>query len=124
MLHMRLFPLWFVLLIFFGLTGCGHKKPPEPFPPPQANFKPNGNASTFTKGVGGYFIGDDGFVILYWDFPVKADLFEVYKGSQLVGKTANYNFLVKEPVKKSTVFKVVAYKDKKPVGEVFIRVNP
>jgi len=124
MLHMRLFLLGFVLFILFGLTACGHKKPPEPFPPPQKNFKHTGNTSTSLKGVGGYFIGDDGFVILYWDFPIKVDLFEVYKGSKLIGKVKDYTFLVKEPIKKSTVFKVVAYKDKKPVGEVLIRVNP
>ncbi len=116
----------FLVAVFF-LVACGKKKPPEPPPPPsppKAASYPTSQRVVLPKGKGGYFVGDGGFPVLYWSFPSDADYTVVYLDGKPVARVEGYTYLYPKKVKEKKVFRMVGYKNGKPVGEVFIGVLP
>jgi hypothetical protein len=118
------------LLPFMGLffiISCGKKAPPQP-PPPPTKVKPSKAPSKREpiRGVGGYFIGNDGIVALYWDFPLRAEHFEVYLFNKKVGATGDNFFVYPKPLKRGNIytFTVWAIRGEKRVGKVEIEVKP
>jgi len=104
-------------------VSCGHKKPISPPPPPGGKNLTHSIESSLLRGKGGYFVGDNGYIILYWDFPIKVELSKVYLNNTLLGKTDGNTFLVREKIKPPVTFKVVGIKENKPIAEVFIKVK-
>jgi len=105
-------------------VSCGHKKPiSPPSPPPVGKKLTHSIESSLLQGKGGYFVGDDGYIILYWDFPIKVELSKVYLNNSLLGKTDKNTFLVRKEIKPPATFKVVGIRENKPVAEVFIKVK-
>ncbi len=114
----------FTLGILF-VFSCGKKAPPQP-PPEVSKFSYEVKKETLTEGKGGYFIGDDSIVALYWDFPVKAQHFEVYLFGKKVALTEDNFFVYPKPLKKGKkyLFTVWAIKRGKRIGKVEIEVKP
>lgn len=109
--------------LFLFLVSCGKKGPPSPPPPPQ-KVKPSSNKPV--KGFIGYQMGDDGYIALYWDFPVKVDLYELYLNGKKIATLKGSIYLYPKPLEKgkSYTFKVVGYKGGKPVAQTEIKVSP
>ena len=113
--------LFIPLAILF--VGCGHKKPISPPSPPVGKKLTHTIEGSLLQGKGGYFVGDDGYIILYWDFPIKVELSKVYLNNTLLGKTDENTFLVRKEIKPPATFRVVGIRENKPVAEVFIKVK-
>ena len=111
----------FIVLFILSLVGCGHKKAINPPPPPTNSNPPH--LVYLPQGEGGYFIGDDGYIILYWDFPVKVEISEIFLNRTLIGKTKANTFLVKDKVRIPATFRVIGLKGDKKVAEVLIKVR-
>ena len=114
--------LFLIGFLIFSYS-CGKKAPPVPPPPPSkpvAVSKPS-----ILKGYGGYKIGDEGFVALYWDFPVKVDHSEVYLNGEKIATVKGYTYLYPKPLErgKTYTFEVVGFKNGKPKAKVEIKVN-
>jgi len=117
--------LWPLLGVIFVIS-CGKKAPPQPPPPPPVKATKASAITEPIKGIGGYFIGDEGIVTLYWDFPIRADRFEVYLFNKKVGATGENFFVYPKPLKRGKIyiFTVWAIRGEKPVGKVEIEVKP
>ncbi|MEO2153060.1 MAG: hypothetical protein ABGX24_01405 [Aquificota bacterium] len=139
----RFYPL---LVIGLVLSSCGKKMPPVPPPTSpesttmtlttaegnQSKISPSQEVLTSESlqsfknlplGKGGYFIGDQGIVVLYWDFPQKVDYSVIYRGNKKVSTTEGFTYMEQEPLKGKVVYTIVGYKDKKPIAVVYISVN-
>jgi hypothetical protein len=115
----RLLPLPFIAIIL----SCGKKAPPEP-PVLNTNKEaPSGEGKAPARGSGGYLKTARG-VALYWSFPIEVDYSEVYLGDKPLGRTTDFSFIYTGKLEKKITFKVVGYKNGKPVAEVLIEVNP
>jgi len=118
-----------ILFLFtLGLSlvlSCGKKAPPQP--PPEVSKSSYGvRKEILTEGEGGYFIGGDGIVALYWDFPVKVQHFEVYLFGKKIALTEDNFFVYPKPLKrgKRYLFTIWAIEGKKRIGKVEIEVKP
>ncbi|HID79240.1 MAG TPA: hypothetical protein EYH48_02120 [Aquifex aeolicus] len=119
---MRILFLHFLGTLF--VLSCGKKAPPQP-PPAVSETSHGVKKETITEGEGGYFIGDDGIVTLYWDFPVRVQLFEIYLLGKKVALTGDNFFVYPTPLKKgeSYLFTIWAIKGGKRIGKVEIEVK-
>ena len=122
----------FVSVLIFSFFGCGRKAPPKVpknyiFPPEaEKKIKPKRvGKSELAKGRGGYFIGNSGFAVLYWDFPVKVDRVELYKNGKLIATLEGTNTFADttSKVREGTLYRIVGIKNGKPVAEVVIKIH-
>ncbi len=123
---------FFVSVLIFSFFGCGRKAPPKV--PENYIFPPKGETkrehskvekNTAPKGVGGYFVGNSGFAVLYWDFPVKVDRVEIYKNGKLIATLEGTNTFADttSKVKEGTLYRIVGIRNGKPVAEVVIKIH-
>lgn len=115
-------------LLSLTLVGCGKKAPPQPPPPPPkaGSLSPNGTGEQKPlPGRGGYFVGDGGYLSLYWSFPVKVDYSVILFDGKKIATTKGWNYLYPKPLErgKTYTFEVVGIKEGKPVAKVVITVS-
>lgn len=115
------------LTIFLLLTGCGKKAPPQA--PPEVGkvyTTMKTNKRQILVGKGGYFVGDDGYIALYWSFPIKVDYSIILLGKKRITTTKGWNYIYPHLLEKGKTytFKVVGIKGNNPVAEAVIEVSP
>ena len=121
----ELLPLSGVLLL---LIACGKKAPHEPPPKPvmAKPSAPNKKSPSLLRGEGGYFVGDEGIVALYWSFPIEVDYSKVLLGNKTVATVRGSTYIYPHPLErgKSYTFRVIGIKGNREVAQVVIEVSP
>jgi predicted small lipoprotein YifL len=121
-----------LILPLITFLGCGRKAPPKVpqnyiFPPEveKTTKSQQVGKTALPKGVGGFFIGDDGFAVLYWDFPFKVEKVQVYKNGKLIATLEETNTFTDttSKVKEGTTYRIVGLKGGKPAAEVVIKIQ-